>query len=209
MNKRKKYVWLSITFCVAGIVLWCLSVQQEQQLLSDKLIRIHIIANSDTPEDQEIKRNVRDVVLEILEPMASEAEKSMVILPSAIEQIHRAANRYLRNAECGYGAVVTLGKEPFPTRYYTGFALPAGDYMALRVTLGAGEGKNWWCVAFPSLCMLPAGKLEEAAEAAGFTEQEIRWIRQESSRYVLKFKALEWLERLKEVWRSSEMRKLF
>ena len=93
---------------------------------------------------------------------------------------------------------VTMGQERFPTRYYDSFALPAGVYTSLRVTIGDGAGKNWWCVAFPSLCLRAASDLEEAAAAAGFTEEEIELITGEENGYILKFRILELLEQLKE-----------
>lgn len=91
-----------------------------------------------------------------------------------------------------------MAKELFPTREYETFSLPAGTYTALRVTIGEGEGHNWWCVVFPSICMSASmDEFEEAAETAGLTEGEIKLITEESDGYVLKFKSIELLEKLK------------
>lgn len=85
---------------------------------------------------------------------------------------------------------VSLEDEWFPTRQYEGGALPAGTYQALRVVIGSGEGKNWWCVVFPSLC-LPA-VTESSVQAAGLSGQDYALITEESQPYVFKFKTLEW-----------------
>ena len=94
---------------------------------------------------------------------------------------------------------MSLAKEQFPTRFYENFALPAGVYTTLRITIGSGEGQNWWCVAFPSICFrATAAELEEAAVSAGFTTEEYRLITGDGEGYVLKFKLLELLDRLKQ-----------
>lgn len=94
---------------------------------------------------------------------------------------------------------VSFGDERFPTRYYDNFALPAGVYRSLRVTIGEGQGQNWWCVVFPSICFLAtAAEMEEAAQVAGLTEGEIRLITEAQDRYALKFKSLELLQQIKQ-----------
>ena len=104
----------------------------------------------------------------------------------------------LREQGSGDPVTVSLGEERFPTRLYDNFALPAGVYRSLRVTIGAGEGHNWWCVAFPSICFrATAAEVQDAAVSAGFTGEEVRLITGDGGGYVLKFKALELLERLK------------
>ena len=94
---------------------------------------------------------------------------------------------------------MSLGPELFPTRDYETFSLPAGRYTALRVTIGEGQGHNWWCVVYPALCLsASAGELEAAAQAAGLSDGEIALITGESGGYELKFKALEWLEQFQD-----------
>ena len=85
----------------------------------------------------------------------------------------------------------------FPTKEYDGFALPAGDYLALRIVIGEGAGQNWWCVVFPPLCTAAASDVPAAALAAGFSEEEVALITEENSGYCLKFKTIEWLQELK------------
>ena len=93
-----------------------------------------------------------------------------------------------------------LENTDFPTKEYDGFTLPAGEYLALRVIIGEGKGQNWWCVVFPPLCTAASADVPASALAAGFSEEEVSLITEENQGYVLKFKAVEWWETLKEKW---------
>ena len=116
-------------------------------------------------------------------------------LQSALEC---AAAEMLRALGREESVSVTLQNERFPTRDYETFSLPAGVYRTLRVTIGAGEGHNWWCVVFPTLCTAASlDEFESAAASGGFTDGELRLITGADEGYVLKFKTLEWLEKLK------------
>lgn len=177
---------------VAALVVSAAALQREQQALSEKLIRLHVVANSDSEEDQSVKLQVRDAVLNVTKEL--EAEE----LELALDDIQSAAERCLRELGRQESVTVSLGMEQFPTRVYDSFSLPAGTYRSLRVTIGDGAGKNWWCVVFPSLCFrATAGELEEAAVSAGFTAEEVKLITEEGNGYVLKFKLLELLEEIK------------
>ena len=179
---------LSVATCTAAVL------QHQQQELSEKMVRLHVVANSDSEHDQQLKLLVRDAVIAYTQELP---DKHM--LPEVLGQIQMAAERCLREHGCQDQAVVTLKKERFPTRVYDNFALPSGVYTALRVTIGEGKGHNWWCVAFPSICFrATAADLEEAAVSAGFSKQEVNLITEDSGGYVLKFKTLEWLQTLKD-----------
>lgn len=184
---------LALVMLFTGYALSC-----EQQALADKLVRLHVVANSDTEVDQSVKLQVRDAVLEMAQPMV-ESENPVENLSSHLADLEWTANEMLEAVGSEDCAIVTLEKELFPTREYDTFTLPAGTYTSLRVTIGAGEGHNWWCVVYPSLCM-PATveDLEVAALEAGLTDGEIALITEQETGYQLKFKSLEWLEYLKE-----------
>jgi len=172
--------------------------QREQQELAEKLVRLHVVANSDSEKDQAVKLQVRDAVLAVT------ADLDEAGLEQALPQIRAAAEQRLRELGETCSVSVSMGEEAFPTRYYDNFSLPAGVYTALRVTIGDGNGQNWWCVAFPSICFrATAAELEEAAVTAGFTTEEFRLITEDGERYVLKFKALELLDALKQRLFSS------
>ena len=195
--KKWNYLLLVGLLLIAGTCFLAGAMQQEQQIFAEKLIRLHVVANSDAAEDQNEKLNVRDAVLAITEPLVQESQDPRQALADALPEIKTAAEACL--AECGSNKTVTvsLGKERFPTRYYDGFALPAGVYPSLRVTIGEGKGQNWWCVAFPSVCFCAtAEEMETAATAAGFTEDEFR-VMAEDNGYVLKFKIWELLGEFK------------
>ncbi len=197
--KKWSYLLVIGLLLAAGTCLFAGAMQQEQQAFADKLIRLHVVANSDTAEDQAEKLRVRDAVLEVTEPLVQESADPRQALAEALPQIKLAAEACLAENGSDKTVAVSLGKERFPTRYYEGFALPAGVYPSLRVTIGAGEGQNWWCVAFPSVCFCAtAEEMEKAAATAGFTESEFQ-VMAENDGYVLKFKIWELLGELKAV----------
>ena len=188
----KRSMLLLIAAVLAAFTSTAAALQLQQQALSEKMIRLHVVANSDSAEDQAIKLQVRDAVISVTEQLDREE------LQRSLPQIQAAAKLCLQSLGVEDDVTVSLRHERFPTRVYDTFALPAGVYTALRVTIGAGEGQNWWCVAFPSICFQAAAEdLQAAAVAAGFTEGEVSLITEEDFRYEIKFKSLELLDELK------------
>jgi len=169
-----------------------LSAKAEQQALSDKLIRLHVIAESDSQEDQGMKLLVRDAVLAALPAEGwqsrSQAEEE---LHSLLPELCLAAKKVMREngRDCSITAELTM--EQYPTRQYDGFALPAGEYLSLKIVLGEGEGKNWWCVVYPSFCL--SGPTAEVAASAGFTAGELTLITEDTAAVRVKFRLLELL----------------
>ena len=174
-----------------------------QDELADKVVRLHVLANSDSEEDQALKLRVRDVVLErataILEQSADRREAESRLRGQLLE-LERIAEEEIAAEGYDYPVTVNLENTDFPTKEYDGFTLPAGEYLALRVIIGEGKGRNWWCVVFPPLCTAASADVPASALAAGFSEEEVRLITEENQGYVLKFKAVEWWETLKEKW---------
>lgn len=128
------------------------------------VVRLHVVANSNGAEDQAVKLLVRDAVLEEAARWyqgAGSMEEASSQLCTHLQSIAGAARQVLGEQGMGYSATAQMTEMYFPTRDYGDFRLPAGRYRTLRVTLGEGAGKNWWCVVFPSLC-LPAATQEEA-----------------------------------------------
>jgi stage II sporulation protein R len=162
-------VVLLFSLCLEG---WNLG--QDHKKLTDDLIRLHVVAASDTAEDQKIKLQVRDAVVRSVDEAMSHVmtqEQAEAWLQENLPQIQQAANDVLRQLGCTYEAVVTFTREAFPRRNYDTFSLPSGVYRSLRITLGEGQGHNWWCVVFPTLCMPAAGEdTESVAVGAGFSE---------------------------------------
>ena len=174
-----------------------------QDELADKVVRLHVLANSDSEEDQALKLKVRDVVLErataILEQSADRREAESRLRGELLE-LERIAAEEIAAEGYNYPVTVELENTDFPTKEYDGFTLPAGEYLALRVIIGEGQGPNWWCVVFPPLCTAASADVPASALAAGFSEEEVNLITEENQGYVLKFKAVEWWETLKEKW---------
>lgn len=178
----------------------CLSLTARQEALADKLLRLHVVADSDSPADQALKLRVRDALLETLRPLSAQAQdrdEMAALVTRSLPALKKEAERTLRACGSTDAVAVTLGTEPFPTRFYDTFALPAGNYLSLRVRLGNAEGHNWWCVCFPALCQSACtDEVKLAAAGAGFTQEEIDWIT-DSGNYEISFKVLEWLEKLR------------
>lgn len=150
------------------------SVYKDGQTLNEQIIRLHVVADTDEPVDQEVKLQVRDEVLRLVDTIkdgASTKEEALERLREQIPALEEAANEVLHKEGKPYDAVVTLNEEEFPTRVYDTFTLPAGVYDSLRVTIGSGMGKNWWCVVFPDLCLPAASaEVEDTAVEAGFSD---------------------------------------
>ncbi len=196
-SKKFRITLLAVLMLLAGTICLLTAMQQEQAALAEKLVRLHVVANSDTEADQALKLQVRDAVLAVTEPVMEKAADPKAALAAHLPEIQSAAEACLREQGSEDAVEVSLRHEAFPTRVYDSFSLPAGVYTALRVTIGAGEGHNWWCVVFPSICFrATAQDLESAAVSAGFTEQEVKLITEANEGYVLKFKVLELLQRL-------------
>lgn len=123
--------------------------------LSDGIVRLHIIAESDSSEDQAVKLKIRDAVLCEMDKFQTKED-----IKSGINILESIANRILKENGFSYTAVAEYGKFEFPTKYYDNFALPKGEYEAVRIKLGKAEGQNWWCVLFPPLCMIDAATEE-------------------------------------------------
>ena len=179
---------------------WAANTQRD---LADRVVRLHVLANSDSEEDQALKLLVRDRVLEeateLLEASADRAEAEER-LKEALPALKAAAQEALRAGGSADAVSVELEETSFPTKAYDGFSLPAGRYLALRVVIGAGEGRNWWCVVFPPLCTAAAADVPETALAAGLTEDQVSLMAEEDG-YELKFKVVEWWE---ELWQRFE-----
>lgn len=130
----------------------------------DSLIRLHVVSNSDSSEDQELKRKVRDEIVTAVGPAFTEAEdvdSARAIAEANLDNIRQIATHKIRSEGKDYPVKVELNSFSFPTKHYGPFILPAGDYEAVRVTIGTGSGANWWCVLFPPLCFVDMTRMIE------------------------------------------------
>lgn len=195
---RKRVAALVLLIVSALTVSVCAALQAQQQRMSEKIIRLHVVANSDSAADQAVKLHVRDAVLAAARQALQGTDDPQQAIAQALPQLEAAANAALAAQGSRDTASVSFRRELFPTREYDTFSLPSGVYRSLRVTIGAGGGHNWWCVIFPSLCVpATADGFVQAAEAGGFTRAEIGLMTQADEGYVLKFRSLELLQALK------------
>ncbi|MBR5533883.1 MAG: stage II sporulation protein R [Ruminiclostridium sp.] len=190
----QNFPWRQVVslFC-AALVCTALWAEVQQGELADKIIRLHVIANSDSTADQALKLQVRDQVLLQAEDLLTGAEspqEAATILEDNLPVLAQTASLAARQAGHPCAVRVCLEETWFPTKQYGDLSLPAGEYQALRVILGDGQGKNWWCVVFPTLTM-PA-VTEESMAAGAFTGEEYALITEADQHYVFRFKALEW-----------------
>ena len=168
--------------CLSG--LWASRTHTE---IADQMIRLHVLAASDSETEQAVKLLVRDAVLEDLRPKLAACtgkEDAAAVLEAALPAVEAAA----LSAAGDRDVTVSLSEEYYPTRDYDGFSLPAGRYTSLRVVLGEGAGHNWWCVVYPPLCVTAAEASQEAIETLNADTAQIIT---ESDGYVVKFKLLE------------------
>lgn len=141
-----------------GIVamVWFGGVLADSARLREDILRLHVVADSDAQEDQQVKLQVRDAIIgslrEGLEKLTS-PEEAYAYVEQMLPKLTQVANQVLRDAGFSQNAQVTLGQESFPVREYDTFSLPSGVYHSLKVTIGSGQGHNWWCVVFPQLCV--------------------------------------------------------
>ncbi len=195
----KKGIKTALFCLLLGIFVWGGTVLSDRQQLNDGLIRFHVVANSDSSADQEWKLLVRDAVTRQLEAAMADmadAKQAEAYLRENLSQIRELANETLQAAGSGCQAEVTLTEEEFDTRVYDTFTLPAGVYTSLRITIGEGEGKNWWCVVFPTLCLSATGEdFEAAAAASGFPDSLAQTLAGEEG-YEIRFYLLDALGRL-------------
>lgn len=194
-NSRKlKRIEIALLLLLAAFLASGALALQTEQALSDKVVRLHVLANSDAEEDQALKLKVRDRVLDYVEPIlegAADRREAEALLRGQLLELERVAREEIRSNGYDYGAEVRLEDTAFPTREYEGFTLPAGKYLALRVIVGEGAGRNWWCVVFPPLCAAASAEVPETALAAGLSPSQVGLITEENSGYVLKSKLVE------------------
>lgn len=181
-----------ISFLVLLVLMSFLPVNGEEEIYSN-MVRLHVIANSDSEEDQALKLKVRDAVLKQAEDISADnMEEACNAIENSKEMLTKAAEKVIMEEGYSYGVEIELGEEKYPERNYEDFTLPAGKYTSLRVKIGEAQGKNWWCVLFPPLCTKSAEEREEAFVATGFTGEQYEAItKPEKKSYKIKFKLLE------------------
>lgn len=181
-SRRRKVLELGVGLGFLLTVVLTLGLSWRQSVadrVRSDTIRLHVLANSDTIEDQLLKLKVRDAILEALPVSVTEADtpqQAVHALKNALPALQYAANRAMQGAHSGQTAVVRLEEFDFDAKNYGTFALPGGTYTALRVELGTAQGRNWFCVLYPALCVsgATAEYPTKAENALVFGQYEVR-----------------------------------
>ena len=180
-----------------------LYLNHEQGALADRVIRLHVLANSDDQADQQLKLLVRDRILAETEGLyqpGDDVQAAYERIEQLLSQLAMAGQRVVEEQGYDYPVTAQLTRSWFPTKHYTNVSLPAGNYTALRIVIGEGVGQNWWCVVFPPLCFGSVSEqVDQAAQAGLFTDEQISLVTGESGGYVVKFKAIELWEEFKKM----------
>lgn len=184
-------------------MVWFGTLLADRERLNEDLIRFHVVAASDAEEDQALKLKVRDAVIHSLQSAMqdiADPQAARAYLQDNLPKIRSIANETLKAAGFDGEAVVTLCKEAFDTRYYDTFTLPAGVYESLRIVIGEGEGRNWWCVVFPTLCIPATSEgFEDIAAGAGFSEA-LSGALTGQTRYEVRFFLLDMMGKLENIF---------
>lgn len=184
---------------LAASVLLSVFPSGEECAIYDDVIRLHVIAASDSEEDQALKLKVRDAVLDCVEEALSGCgsyEEALTTVTAMEDEIAAAAESCVAENGGTASVHVSLGREDYPRRDYGSATLPAGTYTSLRVILDEGEGQNWWCVLFPTVCVRFADAGEAEYVAAGFTPREYQLISGGGTGWKIRFRVLEILSDL-------------
>ncbi len=162
-NLKKIVVAVCIGLCITiGLTLYSQALQED---IAQNILRLHVLANSDSEKDQYIKLCVRDRLLEESQSLfinCTTPAQSQAVFLREKENLQKVAMEEIKRHGCNYPVSLSLEKTYFPTRYYQNIALPAGEYDAVRVEIGTAQGQNWWCVMFPPLCFVDESVDSEA-----------------------------------------------
>lgn len=192
--KLKLKIWEMSLIVALVVTIFCgFMFENDAKELSEKLIRLHVVANSDSDADQSLKLDVRDEVLAVLSEILAESSdkaEAQSLIDANISQIISAAESEIAAQGYAYTVTAEITVEDFPTRDYDTFSLPAGEYTSLRIKIGEADGQNWWCVVYPAICT--PGAMDESDDAVmTLSDDEISLITMKDSGYKFKFKTIE------------------
>lgn len=195
-----KQILIFCIFILIGMLLLGVLPTHGEAEIYDSVVRLHVLANSDSEYDQALKLQVRDGVLAATAELLSDCTtrgQALEVIGANLDTIRRSAQEVIEREGAEYDVTVKLCEEDYPTKNYESVCFPAGRYMSLQVCIGEAEGKNWWCVLFPGMCLSAASKTdaEQAFIQAGLTPEQYKLVTEsEGAKYKLRFKFLEILQ---------------
>ena len=203
---KRFLILFSCSVLALNLIFFFIPLGRYNKIYTD-IIRLHVIANSDSDADQALKLSVRDELLTQVKELLSDCKDTQSahnLLSSNLKNLESNAQNVICSLGFEYDVSTSLNCEFYPTKEYGELKLPCGEYKSLKVIIGEGEGQNWWCVLFPPVCTGSASVKEELSET-GFTSNQIKLITEtDSENYEVKFKCLEYLSQIKE-----KIKKLF
>ena len=196
---------LICTFLILAVALFAglFPVHGESEIY-DTVVRLHVLANSDSEEDQNLKLKVRDRVIELVTPAVENCtsqSEAIAAIGSIMGDLELAAKDVVEAEGYDYDVSILIGEEYYPTKAYETCAFPEGEYVSLRVCIGDAQGQNWWCCLFPPLCLSAASddsdeSNEDAFISVGFTEDQYKLITEtKQPKYKIRFKILEAIQK--------------
>ena len=196
----KKLLTVIVCLCLIVTLAGLLPIHNEAKIY-DSVLRLHVVANSDSDADQALKLEVRDAVIELGQQLLSECrtlEDTQNTVANGLEQIRQHAENEVRRLGYDYDVEVRLGNEQYPAKQYGSLCFPSGEYTSLQVLIGEAAGQNWWCVLFPPLCLSAASVSstnEDAFIQVGLNSEQYKIITEtKNPAYEARFKILEALE---------------
>ena len=203
MASTKKLLICAFLIIAVALFAGLFPVHGEEEIY-DTVVRLHVLANSDSDADQELKLKVRDRVVELVSPAVegcSTQSEAIGAIEGIMDEIEVAAEEVVRSEGYDYDVSLIMGEEYYPTRTYETCAFPEGEYVSLRVCIGDAEGQNWWCCLFPPLCLSAAsGNADQSNEDAfisvGLTGDQYKLITEsDKPQYRVRFKILETIQK--------------
>lgn len=201
---KLKLIEIALFLSLFISVISCISFEKDCDGIREKVLRLHVIANSDRDEDQNLKLKVRDRILLESENIFSPADNltdAETGVEEGLEALKECAEKAVKDEGYSYNVTVSFEPSYFPTRTYETVTLPAGNYKSLKVIIGEGKGRNWWCVLFPPMCLSAATKEEEVLSAV-LSEDELSLV-SAKPQYEVRFWIVEKFQELKNSYKSK------
>lgn len=204
MASTKKLLICAFLILAVAMVAGLFPVHGEEEIY-DTVVRLHVLANSDSDADQALKLKVRDRVIELVSPAVencSSQSEAIAAIGGIMNELESAAAEVIATEGYDYPVSILIGEEYYPTKTYETCAFPSGEYVSLRVCIGEAEGQNWWCCLFPPLCLSAATDSsdednEDAFASVGLTGEQYKIITEtDKPKYKVRFKILETIQGL-------------
>ena len=208
MKKEKMLLWVPILifFGMMAYLLW--SGEREASAVREEVVRYHVVANSDSAEDQEIKILLRDHLFSEIEALFADCkdrEEALSVAQKEGDALKEKGEAFLRQLGVEKELEIAVGERFFPTKTYGNLSFPAGRYQAVSILIGEGKGENFWCVLYPALCLSPAVHHEAGEEKMAFAvgEEGVSFLQKAGEIQKVKFRLVEWFEILRQKIKNS------